>query len=248
VAAPELLRDSSRSGSYNCDALSLAGAAAALEIRSISGDASQSFTTDSGSKGAGETRFPRCAESCEFCLACHASDRSSRSSRIETPQHLVRYMDYGAHGDGCASAWARIMNRSVAGDLRKSCSSSGERDLVANTRGPHATYIGRLHSCNPLTLPEPVRGLIGQCPAQLAPSPGRGLVARRFSPAAVHVFASAIAHHGRGAVAALRLVSGFNPIVELSLTFITWWSAQRQRQAMFWKRQRLAERILPISM
>lgn len=103
VASPDLVRECIKvKDSYNCDALSLAGAAAALEDQDY-------FQAMRAKILASRTRLTAALQALGFdVLPSHANFVWARRSHRVKPifeelkkrQVLVRYMDYGPHGDG----------------------------------------------------------------------------------------------------------------------------------------------------
>jgi len=104
VAAPELAREFVKvKDSYNCDALSLAGATAALEdqeyFRATRGKIIA--TRQRLEKELAKLGFRVVPSHANFVWACRA-DRPVKPifEELKRRNILVRYMDYGAHGDG----------------------------------------------------------------------------------------------------------------------------------------------------
>jgi histidinol-phosphate aminotransferase len=104
IAAPELVRELIKvKDSYNCDMLSLAGAAAALEDQAhmLAARAKIVRTRARMTEALGRLGFSVLPSQANFVWATRA-DRPLRTvfEELKRRRILVRYMDYPGHGDG----------------------------------------------------------------------------------------------------------------------------------------------------
>jgi len=104
VAQPQIIRELAKvKDSYNCDALSIAGATAAIGDRQWF---EQTRSTILATRGRLTTELEKLGFDCTASQAnfvwCRHSDRPSRQlyERLKSEKILVRYMDYAAWGDG----------------------------------------------------------------------------------------------------------------------------------------------------